>query len=109
MTKIVKLTESDLNNLVKKVIEEQAAVAAVAPQPAAQQAPLPLCSEFSKNFGTYGNSDLSEFYAKFESNGNMVLYKDVMNGTAKQITYRSSQGKSYTVKEGEPFCKCCAS
>jgi hypothetical protein len=108
MKKIVRLNESDLNNLVKRVIEEQAA-AQPAVQQMTQRAPLPLCSEFSKNFGTYGNSDLSEFYAKFESNGNMVLYKDVMNGTAKQITYRSSQGKSYTVKEGEPFCKCCAS
>lgn len=101
MTKIVKLTESDLNNLVRKVIEEQAAVAAVAPQPAAQQAPLPSCSEFKNFIGEGIDTNIgSYFYPKFDARGSMILYGEI------KVTGRSDKGQQVQALKDQPFCKC---
>jgi hypothetical protein len=100
MKKIVKLTESDLNNLVKKVIEEQAAVAAVAPQPAAKQAPLPSCLQFKKFIGEGPDTNIGDYmYPVFEATGGMTLYGQT------RVTGRSDKGEQITLAVDKPFCK----
>ena len=100
MKKIVKLTESDLNNLVKKVIEEQAAQA---PAPQAQAAPaqMPSCSQFKKFIGEGIDTNIgSYFYPQFDASGAMVLYG------ANKVTGRSDKGQQVQALKDQPFCKC---
>jgi len=110
---MAKMTESDLNRIVNKVISEQGVVGQIAktirqvntPQtPSVTQtapAPLPSCSQFKKFVGEGIDTNIgSYFYPKFDASGGMVLYGET------KVTGVSDKGQKVQVVKDQPFCKC---